>query len=395
MSELTDNLYFDANNLASVVLDTVAQERQTGCWQFQLKREHGNLSLAWYLYFSQGHIVFSGPQPLSLRSLLKTLQRYLAPLRTTQAKHTIQALLSETPASERELYGKLLDTIEDVLSIPPQDVVQAIQLQIISDFETYLDLAGLGKFIPDLQSPNQLSLKMSISDFTVETIFSKYLSRKNEWQALQPYIPSMKAIAQLNVAALDQSELSDVQKQQLQKLVQPNQSLQAIAEATAKDSLNVAQKFSTFVRRGLVTLQLPATDANAAPQIFIVDDSLAFLQQIQKLVSTWGYQVQAWSHASSATEKMLEVNPSVIFLDINMPGLSGFDLIKEIRREPRLSALPLVLLTAENSLSNQWRAKWGNCKFLTKPRSRDEISTFQLELKELLQSISPIAVLTV
>jgi hypothetical protein len=49
-----------------------------------------------------------------------------------------------------------------------------------------------------------------------------------------------------------------------------------------------------------------------------------------------------------------------------------------------------VLLTAENSLSNQWRAKWGNCKFLAKPRSPEEIASFQEELRQLLQEVIPL-----
>ena len=80
-----------------------------------------------------------------------------------------------------------------------------------------------------------------------------------------------------------------------------------------------------------------------------------------------------------------------IFLDVNMPGASGFDLIKQIRRQPDLSSLPLVLLTAEKTVSNQWRAQWASCKFLAKPRTSAEIPVFRTELRQMLEEIVPIA----
>jgi CheY-like chemotaxis protein len=73
-----------------------------------------------------------------------------------------------------------------------------------------------------------------------------------------------------------------------------------------------------------------------------------------------------------------------------MPGATGFDLIKLIRRQPKLAAIPLVLLTAEKTLSNQWRAQWANCKFLSKPQNTQEIPTFRGDLYGMLQEMAPV-----
>jgi CheY-like chemotaxis protein len=196
----------------------------------------------------------------------------------------------------------------------------------------------------------------------------------------------------LNSEAMKHSNLSLKQKQIIQKFTALGQPLSAIAEVTAKDPLETASLFASLVRTGLVTLRLPPQLAAkvAAPKVFIVDDSPIFLQKFQALVTRWGYRVNAWSNTSTVIQKMLATNPSIVFLDINMPGMSGFDVIKEVRRQPQLASLPLVLLTAENSLSNQWRAKWGNCKFLAKPRSPEEISSFKGELHNLLQEAVPL-----
>jgi CheY-like chemotaxis protein len=113
------------------------------------------------------------------------------------------------------------------------------------------------------------------------------------------------------------------------------------------------------------------------------------LKQFRALVESWGYQVETCSQALTAVETMMQHQPAAVFLDINMPGTSGFELIKQIRRQSQLAEVPLVLLTAEKTVSNQWRAQWASCKFLAKPRSTEEIASFKIELQTLLQELAP------
>jgi CheY-like chemotaxis protein len=120
-----------------------------------------------------------------------------------------------------------------------------------------------------------------------------------------------------------------------------------------------------------------------------VDDSTLLIKQFQNLVTRWGYQVKFSSDALNAVQSLLAAEPAVIFLDINMPGASGFELIKQIRRQNQLATIPVVLLTAERSVSNQWRAQWASCKFLAKPRTPEEVPTFRAELQALLQELVP------
>ena len=182
------------------------------------------------------------------------------------------------------------------------------------------------------------------------------------------------------------------QKQRIHKLTNQGKALDNIANDLAQDPLEIAKVFAKLVRSGFVTMKLPpdAVSKTLRLEVFIVDDSPIFLGDFQKLVTKWGYRVNLHTNATTAVQKMLESKPAIIFLDINMPGASGFDLIKEIRRQPKLASLPVVLLTAENSLSNQWRAKWGSCQFLAKARTPTEIQTFHTELRSLLQATAPL-----
>ncbi len=137
-------------------------------------------------------------------------------------------------------------------------------------------------------------------------------------------------------------------------------------------------------------LTTPTVNKNE-PKVFIVDDSPVLLQQMQRLLTNWGYQVSSTDDAEAATEKILEYKPSIVFIDINMPSLNGFDLIKQIRRQRELASLALVLVTAENSMTNNFRARWANCRFLAKPRSSSDTPKFRDELRNLLRETAPLS----
>ncbi|MFZ4727129.1 MAG: response regulator [Pseudanabaena sp.] len=127
------------------------------------------------------------------------------------------------------------------------------------------------------------------------------------------------------------------------------------------------------------------------PRFFIVDDSPVLLQQMQRLLISWGYQVDFTDDAEAATDRILEYKPTIVFIDINMPSLNGFDLIKQIRRQRELASLSLVLVTAENSMTNNFRARWANCRFLAKPRSSSDTPKFRDELRNLLRELAPLS----
>ena len=140
--------------------------------------------------------------------------------------------------------------------------------------------------------------------------------------------------------------------------------------------------------RQLVTAPKSVKDE---PRVFIVDDSPVLLQQMQRLLISWGYQVDFTDDAEAATDRILDYKPTIVFIDINMPSLNGFDLIKQIRRQRELASLSLVLVTAENSMTNNFRARWANCRFLAKPRSSSDTPKFRDELRNLLRELAPLS----
>ncbi len=133
-----------------------------------------------------------------------------------------------------------------------------------------------------------------------------------------------------------------------------------------------------------------SVEDRSIPKVMIVDDSPVLLKQFGNLLTNWGYQLTLVNDSANATNQMLLEKPNIVFMDINMPNLNGFDLIKQIRRQPSLASIPLVLVTSENSITNSFRAKWANCRFLSKPRTSNDIQEFREQVRTILQEFAPI-----
>lgn len=368
-------------------------ESLTGYWQIQLATTNQASSLKpWYLAVVQGRVVFSGTQQLSWASFVETLQRYVFRLRNSQSKQKLDLLKQDLASGEAALLSKILIEMEKLNLLSHNEALQALRLKVLSDLDTYLfDYPGQAQFTLDYK----LVTSTPIRGFELNGLLLDAAKRRAQWNQLRSYVPSIDSILMLKPEAVEGSDLTTVKRQQLQRLVQQGRTLDAIAYDMGADPLEAAKAFASLIQKGLVTvIKSEADEAKAdsqLPEIFIVDDSPVLVKQFLNLVVSWGYRVSYSNNALTAVPTILESEPLVIFLDINMPGASGFELIKQIRRQPKLSSIPLVLLTAEKAASNQWRAQWANCKFLAKPSKPEEIPSFRTELRTMLREMVPTA----
>jgi len=79
--------------------------------------------------------------------------------------------------------------------------------------------------------------------------------------------------------------------------------------------------------------------------VVCVDDDELFLRSLARVIRRRGYRVLTYTEPEFALEELPLVKPDLVILDVLMPGLSGFEVLAEIRRfHPR--SLPVVLLSA-------------------------------------------------
>lgn len=124
------------------------------------------------------------------------------------------------------------------------------------------------------------------------------------------------------------------------------------------------------------------------PLILIVDDEPVNLQVLQNYLSASDNRVAVAPDGQSALDMLAEgLNPDVVLLDIMMPGISGYDVLSEIRKTHLSAELPVVLLTAKNQVDDMLKGfDLGANDFLSKPFSREELFArinSHIELKQI------------
>ena len=110
------------------------------------------------------------------------------------------------------------------------------------------------------------------------------------------------------------------------------------------------------------------------PLILVVDDSITVRRVTQRLLQREGYRVAMAADGLQALERLQEERPTVVLSDIEMPRMDGFDLARNIRADPRLSDLPIVMITSRIAEKHREHAKeLGVDHYLGKPYSEDEL----------------------
>ncbi|NOY45843.1 MAG: response regulator [Deltaproteobacteria bacterium] len=103
--------------------------------------------------------------------------------------------------------------------------------------------------------------------------------------------------------------------------------------------------------------------------ILLVDDSSTLRMSMTSILSKAGYQAEEASSAETALEKLRSgLKPNLIITDLNMPGMDGIGLIREVRRLPGLRFTPILMLTTESQQSKRQEARSaGATGWLVKP----------------------------
>ena len=110
--------------------------------------------------------------------------------------------------------------------------------------------------------------------------------------------------------------------------------------------------------------------------ILIVDDNPSNTKLLAFLLSTKGYEVRTAANADEALAVLAEWTPRLILMDIQLPGIDGLTLTRQLKADPRTSGIPIIAATAYAMKGDEERALQAGCSgYITKP-----IDTRQLPL---------------
>lgn len=102
--------------------------------------------------------------------------------------------------------------------------------------------------------------------------------------------------------------------------------------------------------------------------VLIIDDEWSIQQALQARLTAHGYCVKMASDGPAGLTAAQEDCPDVILLDLRMPDMDGFEVLRRLRAEGRTSEVPVIFLTAniQDTVKEQAKAA-GAAGFLTKP----------------------------
>ena len=117
-----------------------------------------------------------------------------------------------------------------------------------------------------------------------------------------------------------------------------------------------------------------ATDNAPKLKVMIVDDSKTIRKTAETLLTKAGYQVFTASDGFSALAEIVDHQPDIIFMDIVMPRLDGYQTCALIKNNEKFSNTPVIMLSSKDGLFDRARGRIvGSDKYLTKPFAKEEL----------------------
>ena len=114
--------------------------------------------------------------------------------------------------------------------------------------------------------------------------------------------------------------------------------------------------------------------APLAPLVLVVDDSLTVRRVTERLLLREGYRVMLAKDGLDALERLAHEKPAIVLSDIEMPRMDGFDLVRNLRADPRLHDLPVIMITSRIAQKHRdYAAELGVEHYLGKPYSEEDL----------------------
>ncbi len=188
--------------------------------------------------------------------------------------------------------------------------------------------------------------------------------------------------------------------QNLVQVITGKQTLREIAIEIGEDLLLLTRSLTRYLQTGIIEsidlpdLPSPKLEQQILPERLIVSNSLApaktpsklviciddssqICEMMRSIVTDAGYRFLSIQDATQALPRLLGNKPDLIFLDLMMPKVNGYEICGQIRRISTFSHIPIVILTGKDGLLDRVRAKVvGSSDFVSKPISKQKIDIY-------------------
>jgi twitching motility two-component system response regulator PilH len=129
---------------------------------------------------------------------------------------------------------------------------------------------------------------------------------------------------------------------------------------------------------------VPYVQTALGARMLVVDDSPTICAVLGKMLGHEGYAVSKATDGESAIQLARDEQPVLIFLDIVLPGMNGFAVLRALRHDPLTQHIPIVMISGNQQATEQFYVqRFGADDFMKKPFGRDEVCK---RIEQLVQS---------
>jgi CheY-like chemotaxis protein len=108
-------------------------------------------------------------------------------------------------------------------------------------------------------------------------------------------------------------------------------------------------------------------------RILFIDDDPLTLETYSTIISYFGHEVLLADNAERAIQMANDDSPDILVLDMNMPDMHGFDLLRKLRKNPRTMNLPAIMVSASPDAFADGAIAAGAQEFRSKPVRPDDL----------------------
>ncbi|MDN3921032.1 response regulator [Roseateles violae] len=121
-------------------------------------------------------------------------------------------------------------------------------------------------------------------------------------------------------------------------------------------------------------VQVPEGFAAGATKVLVIDDSNTIRRSAEIFLKQGGHEVVLAEDGFDALAKLSDYQPDLVFCDILMPRLDGYQTCAIIKRNPQFAGVPVIMLSSKDGLFDKARGRMvGSQDYLTKPFTKDQL----------------------
>ncbi|WP_353931127.1 response regulator [Okeanomitos corallinicola TIOX110] len=342
-----------------------------------------NQGRTWIFYYQYGQVVWATGGKHPYRRLCRNILQYSPQVDISNSKYFTENILVDY---WDYLVLKTLYANQDISKPDINNIVKSTISEVLFDIFQHINSSSLS-----FDKNQELLLKPSFSSIDINTLVSQVGESLYKWKeaGLEGICPELVPVLQQPEQLKQQ--VTPLVYQNLQRLINGKNTLWEISVKMKKNIVQITRSLLPYIRQNIINLievpdlplptnkikkisQFKVAKNTNVPLIACIDDSPQICQILDQIITAHGMRFIGIEHPLQALPILIENKPDLIFLDLVMPVVSGYEVCEQLRRCSYFTKTPIVILTGNDGVFDRVRSRvFGATEFITKPVESEKI----------------------